>query len=77
MVRTASITSLPVKNRRRMPTDDEILSISRAASGEYELTDKECKTLRSRIYSINKHNHAGFRFRTLREGRLLMVWRIR
>lgn len=60
-----------------MPSEADILRIPLAKAGEYDLTDKEVKTLRGRLYSINKHNVAGFRYRTMREGRLLMVWRIR
>lgn len=60
-----------------MPTDRDIMKIPKARAGEYELTDKETKRLRSQIYSINKHNVAGFKFRTMREGTLLLVWRIK
>jgi len=59
-----------------LPTTDQLLAIPRAAAGEYELTDKEVKRLRARIYGINKDNAAGWKFRTLREGPYLMVWRI-
>lgn len=58
------------------PSDKDIWSIPRAQAGEYELSDKEVKTLRSRIYSLNKDNAAGRRWRTMREGNLLIVWRI-
>lgn len=50
-------------------------TLPRAKSGEYELGDKEAKTLRAQLYGINK---AGFkRYATRREGALLMVWRIK
>ena len=62
--------------RTQFPTNDDIMSIPLAKAGEYELTDKEIKTLRYRIYALNKNNAAGWRWRTLREGRYLMVWRI-
>jgi len=60
-----------------IPSEAEILSIKCAVAGEYEMSDREAKTVRKRIYSINKHNVVGMRFRTVREGNLLMVWRIR
>lgn len=60
-----------------MPSEVDILRIPKARCGEYELTDKECQRLRSQIYSINKHNVAGRRYRTMRDGPLLIVWRIK
>lgn len=69
-------TELKASVSKGIPSDATILAIQKAAAGEYELTDKEAKTLRSRIYSINRENLAGFKFRTMREGSLLMVWRI-
>lgn len=59
-----------------LPSMSEIEAIPRAASGEYELTDREVKTLRSRLYGLNKNNAFNRRWRTMREGRLLYVWRI-
>jgi hypothetical protein len=60
-----------------MPSDKDILGIPLARAGEYELNEKEVKTLRSRIYALNKDNAANRRWRTMREGSLLIVWRIR
>lgn len=60
-----------------MPTMDDIQRIPRAKTGEYELSEREAKRLRSRIYSLNKNNAAGRRWRTLRDGPLLLVWRIK
>ncbi len=58
-----------------IPSNTEIDAIPLARAGEYELNKKETATLRSRLYSINK---AGYkRYRTLREGSLIMVWRIK
>lgn len=53
-----------------------VLDMMRVAKTyEYELTEKECKTFRSRIYSINKD---GIRkYRTMREGNILVVWRMK
>ena len=46
-----------------------------AHSGEFELSDFETRQTRRLIYSINKQGR--FRYRTLREGRYLQVWRIK
>lgn len=59
-----------------MPSDQQLMAIPKARAGEYELNDKQCKQLRSRIYGLNKNNAAGRRLRTMRDGRLLLVWRI-
>lgn len=61
---------------KRMPSLGEIEAIPLARAGEYELSDKEVRRLRSRIYSVNANNAAGRRYRTLRDGPLLLVWRI-
>lgn len=71
-----SVTKLPVR-ASTMPTDNEILAIPRAKTGEYQLSDREMKKLRSRIYALNKDNAAGRRWRTMRDGDLLIVWRIK
>lgn len=60
-----------------MPTEDIILSIPLARAGEYELTNREIKVLRSRIYALNKSHVHGWRWRTMREGRNLLVWRVK
>lgn len=68
------------KSRRAqavVPSDNDILLIPRAQAGEYELSDKEVRVLRQRIYRINKDNAAGWKFRTMRDRPYLMVWRIR
>jgi hypothetical protein len=46
-----------------------------AHSGEFDLSDREAQQTRRLIYSINKQGR--FRYRTLREGRFLQVWRIK
>ena len=60
---------------RHVPSYTELKSLPIAQSGEFELSDKECKQTRRLIYSINKQGQ--FRYRTLREGRYLQVWRIK
>lgn len=59
------------------PTLASVVQIPRASQGEYDLSRGEIETLRRRIYDINKHNVVGFRFKTMREGNLLMVWRVK
>lgn len=71
-----SITKLPVRSSAP-PTDAEILAIPKARTGEYQLSDAEMKRVRTRIYALNKDNAANRRWRTMREGDLLIVWRIR
>jgi len=77
IVSQAPVGRKPTRGSNVMPTREAILSITKAQAGEYELSDRECKQLRAQIYSINKENVVGMRFRTLREGGLLLVWRIR
>lgn len=62
--------------QRTIPTDHDLLNISLSKATEYEVNERECRTIRSRIYSINKNNAAGRRYRTLYEFGILMVWRI-
>lgn len=59
-----------------MPTEADIFRIPKATAGEYDLSDRETKLVRSRIYALNKSNAAGWRWRTMREKGLLLVWRI-
>jgi hypothetical protein len=58
-----------------IPNREDILNLPIAQSGEYELSDKETKRLRSRIYGINKDGIR--RYRTLRDGRYVIVWRLK
>lgn len=62
---------------RAIPTEDVIASIPLARAGEYELSTIETKKLRSLIYKMNKNHVHGWRWRTLREGNFLLVWRIK
>lgn len=59
-----------------MPTNDEVFSIPLCRAGEYQLSDSEMRRLRARIYSLNRDNAAGRRWRTMRQGEFLMVWRV-
>lgn len=44
--------------------------------GVYELSDAECKKFRRRLYALNKNNAAGWKWRTLRDGTLVLAWRL-
>lgn len=61
---------------RRIPTDAELTAIPLATAGEFDLSDLETVKTRRRMYALNKDN-TSFRFRSMREGTLLLVWRIR
>ena len=54
-------------------TEIELVPLSRGR--EYELTDKETRTLRSRLYAINKDGIR--RYRTMREGHITTIWQIK
>lgn len=64
------------KAKKSVPTDRDILDIPQASCGEYELSDAEVRRLRSRIYSISRDNAAGWRFRTMRDGPYLLIWKL-
>jgi hypothetical protein len=57
-----------------VPTVAEIGMIPLARAGEYELSEKEMQRTRRLIYGINKDGLR--RYRTMRNGPILMVWRI-
>lgn len=68
---------------KRAPNMAELMDLGVVSAGVYELTEREIKTTRSRVYSLNKHNAFGWRWRTLVEplyGKsrtsLLLIWRI-
>ena len=65
--------SIPIG--RTVPTESQINAIPLAYPGIYELSEKEMRKTRAYIYGINKD--AIRRFRTMREGALLFVWRIK
>lgn len=69
-----------VENRR--PATNQftlagLLSLRRAATEEFEVSEKEAQKIRRLIYSVNKNHPKGYRFRTLREDGILVIWRIR
>lgn len=57
-------------------SEEGLNMIPLSRGGEYELSEREMKVFRSRIYSLNKNNAAGRRWRTMRDGAILIVWRI-
>jgi hypothetical protein len=58
-----------------IPSQQQIDAIPKARCGEFELNDKEAQTLRSRLYSINKDGIR--RYRTMRDGPYIVVWRMK
>lgn len=59
----------------KVPTADELAQIPLASAGEFELSEKEASTMRREIYRINRD--AIRRYRTMRDGPYIMVWRIK
>jgi len=59
----------------RLPTEQELSSIPAAVGAEFELNEKETRQLRTHIYAINRDGIR--RYRTMREGALILVWRIK
>lgn len=58
-----------------IPSQAQIDAIPKARCGEFELNDKEAQLTRQRLYSINKDGIR--RYRTIRDGPFLVVWRIK
>lgn len=64
-----------------VPTLQHLMDIPAAVAGVFELRKEEIKTVRSRVYALNKDNAFGWRWRTMVEsgsGRTdtLLIWRI-
>ena len=60
---------------KRLPSDEEIANIPLVHVAEFELHEDEVKVLRRHLYAVNKDGIR--RFRTLREGKFILVWRIK
>lgn len=58
-----------------IPSEAQLDSIPLARAGEFELSDREVKQTRQRIYARNRDGTKCYR--TIRAGGLLMVWRIK
>lgn len=65
--------SVPIQ--RGIPTEAQIQSIPLAYPGVYELSERETNKTRAFLYGINKDGIR--RYRTMKEGSLLFVWRIK
>jgi hypothetical protein len=67
--------------RRRVPSIQEVMDLPPAAGGIFFMTEKEIKTLRSRVYTLNRDNAFNWRWRTMVDGQdgrysQLLIWRI-
>lgn len=60
---------------RHMPSDAELMALPLLEPTTLEISDKETKKLRSRLYRLN-HNNIAYRYRTMRENGLLLLWRL-
>lgn len=65
-----------LRRLKRLPTPAEIEAIPIIAASEFDLSDRETAKLRRMLYAINREAR-GVRYRTLRDGTLLLVWGIR
>lgn len=59
----------------KVPSAEELATIPLASAGEFELSEKEAQEMRREIYRINKDGIR--RYRTMRDGPYIMVWRIK
>ena len=59
----------------KLPTAEELNNIPLVHVAEFELSEKETKTLRRHLYAVNKDGIR--RYRTLREFKIVLVWRIK
>lgn len=59
----------------RLPSNDELNAIRLVEITEFELNDKETRQLRTHLYAVNRDGIR--RFRTMREGPVILVWRIK
>jgi hypothetical protein len=66
---------------RTVPTMQDIINLPPAEAGVFMMTEHEIKRKRSQLYTLNRYNSFGWRWRTLVEpgrGRYhqFLVWRI-
>jgi hypothetical protein len=69
------IQQLHRKHFDHLPSNNDIMAIPLARCAEFELSEKETSTLRRHLYAVNRDGIR--RFRTLRDGPLVIVWRIK
>jgi hypothetical protein len=72
---SARLSLVPKPAWQRVPSIYALEHMPIARSSEFELSDRETAQTRRLIYSINKQGR--FRYRTMRDGTLLQVWRIK
>lgn len=70
-----SLVPKPGTPGSRVPSVGVLTSMPIAYGSEFELNDREVAQTRRLIYSINGQGR--FRYRTMREGAYLQIWRIR
>lgn len=75
MASTAHLSRRARNPMRRVPTDADLAAIPVAQAGEFELTEHETNQTRRRLYSLNKDNVV-WRYRTMREGSILLIWKV-
>lgn len=54
----------------------KLIPISRGCELDFGNDEREMARYRRGLYSINKNNAAGWRFRSMRNGSILTVWRV-
>lgn len=66
---------------QNIPSPADLLRLPKAEGATYLLTDKEIRTLRSRLYKLNSNNVKGWRWRSTKTGHaakakrtMLLVW---
>lgn len=59
----------------RLPSEAELNAIRLVEITEFELSEKETGQLRRHLYAVNRDGIR--RYRTLREGPFVLVWRIK
>lgn len=72
----------PAIVRDALPTAGELNRLPLARGGTYELTPAQVLVARSRVYSLNRENAAGWRWRTMtatgsRGKVILTIWRVK
>lgn len=60
---------------KRVPTEAELSMIPLIVPTTLEITDRETAKLRRRLYSLNRNN-AAYRYRSMRENGLTLLWRL-
>jgi hypothetical protein len=71
----SKVVRLPTSRFSTPPSSQDLARIPLARHGEYQLSPKEVVKTRQFIYGINKDGIR--RYRTILEGGILMVWRIK